>query len=338
MARQNVSLIKFDPWSILKIFLIFLGFWILYLLRDVIFIVAIAFFFAAIFTPLVDFLEKKKFPRWTGAALIFLGIFLIIGGLLLIVGPTLIDQAGSFVSNTPEFLQSFFNSSSALTNKNQVLEMADQWFKNSILNGKSLLSLLGTVTGRAISAFMILVISFYLLVEKRALRSSFNAILPRKYRRFSDNFLSSAQKEIGAWARGMMLLCLLVGLLTYLGLVILRVKFAVVLAIIAGFTELIPWVGPWLGAIPAVAIALTQSPTLALLVIILYLIVQQVENNFFVPHIMHKAVGLNPLAVVIVLLIGGKLAGPIGMILAVPAATVVMILVREYLKYRKRIV
>jgi predicted PurR-regulated permease PerM len=117
----------------------------------------------------------------------------------------------------------------------------------------------------------------------------------------------------------------------------LGVKFALTLALVAALTEAIPYIGPWLGAIPAVIIAFLQSPTLALLVIILYVVIQQVENVLLTPNIMHRAVGLDPLVIIVILLIGGKLAGPLGMILAVPLATICSILVREYQKYKKTV-
>jgi len=152
------------------------------------------------------------------------------------------------------------------------------------------------------------------------------------------NFSASSQKEIGDWGRGMLILCLFVGALTYIGLSVLGIKFALTLALIAGLTELVPYIGPWLGGVPAVMIAFLVSPTLALVVIILYIVIQQIQNILVTPYIMHKAVGLDPLIIVIILLIGGKIAGPLGMILAVPAATILSILFKEYLKYKEAIV
>ena len=330
--NEKVTIIKVDPWSILKIVLIFLALWFLYLIRDVILIVLAGLFLAAVITPAVNFFEKKKFPRWLGALIIYLVIFLIIILVCFAAGKIIVEQFQFFIQNLPAYLKSFFQPS-------QVETEASFWnFLTSWLGrgapGKSIFSMLGTLAGQVITFFMIFVIAFYLSVEKRAFRLFINTIVPIKYRKFAGDFVNSAQKEIGAWARGMFFLCLVIGILTYLGLLILGVKFSLVLGLIAGFTEVIPWLGPWIGAVPAVIIALTQSPLKALLVIILYIAIQQISNTFITPHVMHRAVGLDPLLVIVVLLIGEKIAGPWGMILAVPCATIIAILIRDYLKTR----
>jgi len=161
-------------------------------------------------------------------------------------------------------------------------------------------------------------------------------LVPARYRDFVKNFITSSQREIGAWARAALFLCLTVGILTYLGLLILKIKYPLTLAVIAGLTEIIPWLGPWLGAIPAVIFGFIQSPSLGLLVILLYVVVQQIENSLIVPHVMHKVVGLNPLIVILAILIGGSLAGPIGMLLSVPITTVIAILIRDYLALKEK--
>jgi predicted PurR-regulated permease PerM len=142
------------------------------------------------------------------------------------------------------------------------------------------------------------------------------------------------QKDIGAWGRGLLVLCLVVGLMDYIGLKILGVNFALALAVLAGVLEVVPWLGPWLAGIPAVVVALTQSPIKALMVAILYIAVQQIENNLIVPQVMRRAIGLNPLLVILILLIGAKLAGPAGIILAVPIVTIIVILIKEYLRIK----
>jgi len=125
-------------------------------------------------------------------------------------------------------------------------------------------------------------------------------------------------------------------ILTYVVLLLLGVKFALVLALIAGILELIPFVGPIISAVPAIIIAFSQSPLLAVLVVILYFVVQQLENNILVPKIMQKAVGLNPIITIVVILIGAKLSGIMGAILAVPVATVVSMLLSDWQESRNR--
>ena len=127
------------------------------------------------------------------------------------------------------------------------------------------------------------------------------------------------------WLRGQLILVLIIGALSFIGLTILQVKYALVLAMIAGISELIPYVGPIIGAIPAVFLASSQSLFKAGLVIILYVVIQQLENQIIVPKVMQRSVGLSPLVIIIVMLIGARLAGVVGLLLAVPTATIATI-------------
>ena len=335
--KENVTVIKFDIWSIAKIVLVLIGLWVLYLLRDIILIVLVAGLLAAIITPMVNFFEKKKIPRWFGALFVYLGILLILILIGLAIVPALVTQTKLFVDQIPEFLRSVLNRFQAGSQK-QFIDMLNGWLGKSALSGKTIFSVLGSVAGQVVSFLMVFVLAFYMSVRKKGAKSFINFLVPEKYQKFLEHFIISVQTEIGAWVRGLCMLCLFVGVIAYIGLTILGVKYALTLAVIAGLTEVVPYLGPWLGAIPAVIIALTQSPTLALFVIILYVIIQQIENTLVSPYVMHRAVGLDPLVIILALLIGGKLAGPVGMILAVPSATIIAILIRYYLKYKQKVI
>ena len=126
----------------------------------------------------------------------------------------------------------------------------------------------------------------------------------------------------------------IIGLIIFIGLSLLQVKYALILALLAGLFEIIPWLGPWMAGTTAVVLSFFQSPFLALLVVILYIVVQQLENNLIVPQVMKKAVGLNPVVVILALLIGGSIAGVLGAVLAVPTAAVLAELTDDY---RRRI-
>lgn len=339
--KENVTLIKFDIWSIGKILLIFVILWFLYVLRDVIFIVLIAGLLATIINPMVNYFEKKKIPRWAGALFVYLSVLLVLILIGMAIVPAVVSQTKLFIDEIPEFLDSILNKVQAgiqAGSQEQFLDMFNNWLNKSSLSAKSIFSVLGTVAGQVMSVFMVLVLSFYLSVRKKGVRSFIDSLVPTKYKKFLADFSESVQKDIGAWARGLLLLCFFVGTLVYLGLLILGVKFSLTLAVIAGLTEVIPYLGPFIGAVPAVLMALTQSPTLALFVLILFVVIQQIENIFISPYVMYKAVGLDPLIIILALLVGGKLAGPIGMVLAVPAATIVAILIRYYLKHKKELI
>jgi predicted PurR-regulated permease PerM len=144
------------------------------------------------------------------------------------------------------------------------------------------------------------------------------------------------QGKIGLWIRGQLILSLIIFSLTFLGLSILGVNYALVLALIAGLTEFVPYLGPTIAAIPAIFLAFTQSPMLALFVLALYYIIQMVENHIIVPKLMQKVVGLNPVISIMVLLVGFKLAGILGAILAIPVVTIASVFLKDLFEKKDR--
>ena len=334
LKKENVTLIKIDLWSVLKIILIFLGFLFLYLIKDIILMVLAGILLAAIINPGVNFLERKKIPRWLGALIIYLIIFLIISLTIFAAGSTIRSQFHLFINKMPIYLKSFFQTSQNDSEMN-FLEFFNKWLNKGVPGGNNIFSLLGSVAGQLFTSAMIFVIAFYLSIEKHVSNFFIDSIIPVKYKKIAREFIDTSGKEIGAWARATIFLSLLTGVLTYLALLLLGIKFALVLGFLAVMGEFIPYLGPWMAGAPAVLIALAQSPTKAILVAVVYIIIQHAGNTFIAPPVMRRVVGLDPLLVIIVLLIGGQIAGPWGLILAVPTTIVIIILIKSYLKIRR---
>ena len=158
-------------------------------------------------------------------------------------------------------------------------------------------------------------------------------ILPAK--EYIIDLWARVQRKLGRWLQGQIVLGLIVGILVYLGLSILGVPYALFLAILAGILELIPIAGPLIALVPAAALAFVHSPLLGLLTVFLYGAIQQVENHILVPKVIQRVVGLNPVIVILALLVGGNLAGVVGIILAVPVTTVVVEIFRDVVGKRK---
>lgn len=336
----QTTIIKIDPWSIAKILLILIGLVFLYLIRDIILIVFGALILSFVFAPIIDGLERKKVSRFLSTTMVYL-IFLFI--LVVIIIPLISaiqHEFGSLIKKIPIYYEQFhqYFGSSGQGSPGILQKLLANWYNTINIAGitsQGVFAILGTFFGWIFVIGTILVIAFYLTVQKEALRQTIKSLTPEKYRENVVRLADLIQKDIGAWARGLLILCLLVGLMNYIGLTILGVNFALVLAVLAGILEVVPWLGPWLAGIPAVFVALTQSPVKALMVVILYVAVQQIENNLIVPQVMKRAIGLNPLLVILVILIGAKLAGPVGIILAVPLVTIVIILGKEYLRIKR---
>lgn len=326
---EETKLIKIDFLSILKIALLVLGILIVYFLRDIILMFVVALLLATVMSPAVDWFEKKKIPRWLGSLIIYLIVLSIVIGLILIALPIIKSESRLFLYNLPDFVRSLVN---FFQKSPQELPFGD-WFSGRT---GSIYSFFSTLTGQIFSIFMIFVLAFYISVEKREVRNLLLSIVPKEYHHFVENFLAASQEKIGAWGRGMLILSLTIGILSYIGLTILGVRFALILALIAALTEIIPWIGPWLGAIPALIVGFADSFLKGILVGVLYLVIQQLENTFIAPYVMKKSVGLKPLVTILVLLVGGKIAGLWGMILSVPVTTLIFILVNTWFKEKER--
>jgi predicted PurR-regulated permease PerM len=184
-----------------------------------------------------------------------------------------------------------------------------------------------TVTVLFTSVFsfvMVIVISFYLAVQRNGIEDIIRLVSPLRSEEYLLGLWKRVETKIGRWLQGQLLLAVIIGPIVFLGLTLLGVKYALTLAILASVFELIPFFGPILSAVPAVILGFADGVPIGLMVLGLYVVVQQFENHLIYPLVVRKIIGVPPLLVVISLIIGVKLAGFMGLILAVPAATVLM--------------
>jgi predicted PurR-regulated permease PerM len=183
--------------------------------------------------------------------------------------------------------------------------------------------------GGIFSVILIIVIAFYLVLEDNGIEKFVRAVVPGQIQERAIQVVKKIEKKLGQWFIGQITLGFIVGMLSLIGLSLIGVPYALVLALIAGTLELIPYIGPMLSAIPAVLIASTVSPAAAALTFVLYFFIQEFENYLIVPKVMEKSVGLHPVVIIIAAVIGGQLAGVPGMILAVPIATIISIIFED---------
>jgi len=185
------------------------------------------------------------------------------------------------------------------------------------------------VAGGILGVVTILILTFYILVDSANLRESLLRLVPKERRARADMAAREVTIKVSAWLGGQLLLGVTIGTTSAIGLWALGIPFFYVLALISGIGEMIPVVGPILSAIPAIAVAATVSPQKILLVIIFFIVQQQLENHILVPKIMSRQVGVSPVTVIIALLIGGSLAGIVGALLAVPSAAILQVVAAE---------
>jgi predicted PurR-regulated permease PerM len=322
--------------SILRIFAVCFVIYFLLYIKDIIFIVFISVFIALIVEPPVNRMEKEKnIPRIFGASALFFSGGIILSLLIYVVAPTLAREIAQMATNIPLYLNTV-DFGYIIENGND-LGFAPSDFQDILVNVSNALknatffvvSGAMNLVGGIFSGILILVMSFYLVLEENGTEKFVKALAPRDSQMQSLRIIRKIEKKLGHWFMGQIALGFIVGFLSFLGLSLIGVPYALVLAIMAGVFELIPYIGPILSAIPAVIIALTVSPAMAGITVVLYFLIQQFENYLIVPKVMEKSVGLHPIIIIIAAILGGKLAGIAGMILAVPIATMIFIIIED---------
>lgn len=318
--------------SILTV-LLFLGLAaLLWFLRDIVLIVLTAVVIASAMEPAVQFFARRKVNRVLAVILMYLlvaGLFLSV---LVIFMPPLLGDAANFLTRLPQTLSSL-NISEATHGLLPWGNVGEQISSAQLLQNIS--ATLADTTGgifTTVSAFfgglasfvLIIVFSFYFSVQETGVDDFLRVVTPVKEQAYVLHLWKRSQDKIGKWMQGQLMLGLIVGVLLYLGLTILGVPNALLLAVLAGLFELIPVFGQILAAIPALAIAFADGGLTALLLVAgLYLVVQQFEAHLIYPVVVKKIVGVPPLLVILALIIGAKLAGFLGILLSVPIAAAI---------------
>lgn len=304
-----------------------LGLWFLFIIRDILLYLFVSFILMSALKPAVERMEKMRIPRPLSILLIYIILLFTLFYLVSVIIPPLISESVLLLKSItpdgkiPAIYQEILNYIKHLNldNFNKISP-----FGNNLLDAvKTALSVFGGI----ISGLSLLVLTFYLLLERKHLENFLENQLGERKGKKWINTIILIEFRLGAWVRGQLFLCFLIGAMSFVGLTILGVKYALPLAIIAGFLEIVPIIGPIVSGIPAVLAALLVSPSLALMVIILYLIIQQAENHLVVPNIMNKVVGIRPVVSIIALLIGAKIMGITGALLSIPVVLVIQTII-----------
>lgn len=335
VEKQAIDL-HISAWTVVKVVLVFFLIYLVWSLRSVILVLFVALLLSALINPFADWFNRRKVPRAVSVLLIYVVLFGFLALVAVLLVPPLLSELKELVKN---FATIWTRISSAFVSLQQV--SAEYGIEQNIQRGLQTLetsigqfvgSALGTIRGffGGFVAFLItLVLTFYMVVEEDAIRKLFRAVSPAEYHPYLSGLFTRIEQKVGLWLRGELLLMLIVGTFSYVGLSILGVEYALILGLLAGLTEIIPYAGPIIAAIPAVIIAFTQSPLKALFVIVLYFAIQQLENHLLVPKVMQKTVGLNPVVSIVALLVGANLGGVLGAILAIPVATALSVLAHD---------
>lgn len=328
--------IEISTGSVFKILLVLLSLWFLYFVRDIIAIIFVSVIIAAALSPVVDKLCKAKIPRVISVIILYLGLLAILSGIVYFVVPPMIIQLKQLAETLPDYLKTFSNLIISLRDVgNNGLLNASQETLNSLSNflGSFLSNIFTTTIGffsGAAALAMVFILTLYFILDENGIKKFFVSLIPLKQKGRITTIAHKIGIKLGGWLRGQIILCITIGILVYIGLSLMHIPYALTLAILAGVLEIVPIIGPIISAVPAIIIAFTIAPATALMVTIFYIIIQEVENKLLVPKVMQYTVGLNPITVIIIILIGAKLMGILGMLLAVPVASVVYVILDEW--------
>lgn len=358
VVHLSVTSVVKGTFSILAILL---GAWAVYHLRDKILLLLLAVFVAAVIDPSVEKMEQYGIPR--GLAIVvhyFFAIFILLFLLLSFI-PIIADQiqgiaiiissqVDTFLSNPRidlPFVKDDVNLRMTGLVESTLQTMNINQFTDALAQfGQSLSAaaqggvryatrIAGIMLNFFVSTAVVLVLAFFMQIEKEGILRWVRSFFPVSYRTYIDNKFEAMHSKIGQWARGELLLMLAIFALTLIALLILRMPYALTLAVLAGFCEFIPAVGPFIAAVPSVLIAFTQGGfVMGLVVAGVYYIIQWCENNLLVPLIMKRAVGLSPIAILFAMLVGVSFPNTVhpvlGIMLAVPITTLMSIFLEDW--------
>lgn len=339
MADNGKTLnIEVTVGAVIKILLVFLGVFLLYYLFDLVLVILLSIVIASSVEPATRWLARYSVPRVLAVLAVYILTFFIFAILVpVFIFPIVSDLSSltatlpakistlPFFSEAPAFLVSF-------TGKLSISDLVSGLSSSLSAIPHGVKETASVVFGSLFKIIMVVVISFYLAVQPKGIESFLRLATPVGQEKYVLGLWQRSQKKIGMWMQGQLLLGLIMGVLVFLGLSVFQVEHALLLSILAALFELIPFFGPVLAAVPAVVIAFGTSPTLGFMIIGLYVIMQQFENHLIYPLVVRKIIGVPPLLVILSLIVGTKLAGFMGLILAVPVATVLMEILADFEK------
>ncbi len=303
---------------------VFLGsIWFLYFIRDIVLQLFIALLLVSILTPFVTKLSKFKIPRIISILFSYILIFSFLGFTVGSILPPLIEQTTNLANNLPSYLQNLG---------------LQKYANEEVL--KQTVSQLGSIPGQIIKAgfslfgnilsiITVAIFAFYLLIVRDRFETSIEFLFGKDKTKGITNLVNILETKLGGWARGQFILMLLIGILSYLGFIILGIPYALPLAMLAGIFEIVPYIGPIIAAVPAIILGFSISPFLGFAAIGLAILIQQLENYVLVPKIMEKSTGVSPIITLISLAVGFRLAGIVGMIISIPIVIIIQTLIQS---------
>lgn len=342
---EKSTTISITTGTIIKGIIILACVWALWVLRDLVLIIITSVILASSIEPGIKFFGRYRVHRIPAVLMIYLGVTAMFFGLIYSFVPPVINEAADIAQNLPTIVhsidQSLFGGNSILapafsqggqtgTASPVVGNLLEKLSGAGDATSRGVLVTASAIFGGVFSFILIVVLSFYFAMQERGIENFIRIIIPFNNESYAIDLWSRSKAKIGKWMQGQLLLGVLIFVLVYLGLTIFGVPYAMTLALLAGLFEIIPVFGPILSSIPGVILAFTTGgATLAIIIAAFYLLVQQFESHLIYPLVVRKVVGVPPILVILALIIGGELAGVLGILISVPVAAALMEFVED---------
>jgi predicted PurR-regulated permease PerM len=322
-----------------------LGFaWLAIQIRTILLLLVLAIIFAAAIEPLVFRLRRAGLGRGQAILSVYLCLVAIVAVTIYVIVPQLIGQISAFDKAIPDIFDNLrkqalesdntFIKRTAYQSLWRIQQTYERVRSSPQIGQDQALGLATSVIGVLFTTVSLLVISYYWMTEKATIKRVILGLFPFNKRARAHAIWDEIEYKIGGWTRGQLVLMFIIGACSGVAYYFLDIRFWLPLAIWAGLTEAIPFIGPFLGGGTAALVALASSPEKAIIVVVFAVILQQLEGAFLVPRVMKNAVGMSPLTVILAVLIGGTLAGATGALVAIPIGAAAQVLVSNLLRLR----
>ncbi len=320
--KHEKHIVAISVRSIALFTLIPLALFFFWLIRDLIFSLLIGFILMSALRPAVIFLSNYKVPRTLSIILVYLVFVSFFITLISLIVPPIVIETSVLLRSLPGILEDLSPQLSKYVDFSDLTR-----FVPNVTN--NILGFIGSVFSNTLFIVTTLFFGFYFLLEENLLDKFLKQYFHESTVKRVTSVLGKAEKRMSSWFWGELTLMTVVGVLTFIGLKIIGMKYALPLAVLAGLLEVVPNIGPVMSSIPAIILGFSNSAFGGFAAMTLYIIVQQLENNLIVPIIMKKAVGINPILTLIALILGGRIGGVLGVLLAIPLLLFIETIVAE---------
>lgn len=323
--------------TIVKVGFAILIFYLLYLIKDILVWIIFALIISFLFNPLINFLHRRYIPRLVAAFLVYIIIFGIFGLIIFLMAPLFIFEVQQFSQFFPQYFEKIAPSLRGLgIEAFKSFEIFIQTLQGWLLKASaSILGALSAIFGGILSAITIFILALFFSIEEKDIERGIKAVSPRRYENYILNIWRSCQNKVSIWFGTRILGCIFVGIASFVALYLFKIDYSLALSLLAGITNIVPLIGPIVAGAIMVIVAALDSWFKAVFILIVFILIQQIENNILTPLLTKRFIGLSPVLVLVALLIGGKIWGILGAILAIPLLGVIVEFLKDFLKKKK---